>query len=96
MKIITKQINPSIVVRFFDWSAVYDNYEPGDSIGYGPTEAHAIANLKEQVKHENDRNTRRRPRVKKLHLQDTREKIRGVSRKSLANRERNHRKSALE
>ena len=43
MKVICKyelQANPD-----FDWSAVTDNYEPGDPIGYGRTEEAAKADL---------------------------------------------------
>lgn len=35
--------------RQFDWSAVTDNYEGGDPIGYGATEQEAIADLQEQL-----------------------------------------------
>lgn len=48
-KIVTKYDPPSIPVRAFDWSAVSDNYEPGDPIGYGYTEAQAIADLRELI-----------------------------------------------
>lgn len=47
-KIITTHINPPIPVRQFDWSAVRDGYEPGDPIGYGPTEADAKQDLIDQ------------------------------------------------
>jgi hypothetical protein len=43
--ITTSHIYPPIPDRRFDWSAVTDSYEPGDPIGYGPTEADAIADL---------------------------------------------------
>lgn len=33
----------------FDWSAITDDYEPGDPIGFGATEAEAIADLEEQL-----------------------------------------------
>jgi hypothetical protein len=33
----------------FDWSAVTDDYEPGDRVGYGPTEAEAIYDLEDQL-----------------------------------------------
>jgi hypothetical protein len=48
-KIVTKYDPPSIPVRCFDWTAVTDDYEPGDLIGYGYTEAQAIADLREQI-----------------------------------------------
>jgi hypothetical protein len=38
-----------IPVRNFDWSAVTDNYEPGDPIGYGKSKQEAIDDLKEQL-----------------------------------------------
>jgi hypothetical protein len=34
--------------RQFDWSAVRDDYEPGDLIGYGKTKTDAISDLIEQ------------------------------------------------
>jgi hypothetical protein len=45
----TTYIYPPIPVRRYDWSAVTDNYEPGSPIGYGPTEADAIADLVELI-----------------------------------------------
>lgn len=36
---------PPIPDRRMDWSAVTDNYEPGDPIGRGATEDEAIADL---------------------------------------------------
>lgn len=47
VKIITNYIYPPIPDRRFDWSAVTDNYEPGQPIGYGPTKEAAIADLQE-------------------------------------------------
>ena len=35
--------------RQFDWSAVTDDYEPGEPIGYGRTEQEAITDLREQL-----------------------------------------------
>ena len=35
-----------IPLRQFDWSAVRDGYDGGDPVGYGRTEAEAIADLK--------------------------------------------------
>lgn len=37
-----------IPLRQFDWSAYRDNYEPPMPLGYGGTEAAAIADLLEQ------------------------------------------------
>ena len=34
-----------VPLRQFDWSAVRDGYDGGDPIGYGATEAEAIADL---------------------------------------------------
>ena len=49
MKIITHYGRPPIPLTRFDWSAVTDDYEGGDPIGYGPTEQAAIEDLKEQL-----------------------------------------------
>ena len=49
MKIKTNYEHPPIPLRQFDWSAVYDNYEPGDYVGHGETEEKAIADLKEKT-----------------------------------------------
>lgn len=49
MKIVTHFIYPPIGIRCFDWSAVTDDYEPGQPIGYGATEAEAIADLEDQL-----------------------------------------------
>lgn len=48
-KIVTQFVCLPIPDRRFDWSAVTDNYEGGDPIGYGSTEAEAIADLNEQL-----------------------------------------------
>ena len=49
-KIITRNIYPPIPIRQFDWMACYDGDEPDDNgnmdIGYGPTEADAIEDLR--------------------------------------------------
>lgn len=52
MIIITQYIYPPILIRRFDWSAVIDNYEPGNPIGYGETEEEAIKELKELLDNE--------------------------------------------
>lgn len=49
MKIITEYVNPPIPIRYCDWSAVTDDYEPGDPIGRGETEQEAINDLLEQL-----------------------------------------------
>lgn len=40
---------PARVGAKFNWSAVTDNYEGGDAIGWGRTEAEAVADLREQL-----------------------------------------------
>lgn len=45
MRIVTDFIFPPIPTRAHDWSAVTEDYEPGDPIGYGETEAEAIEDL---------------------------------------------------
>lgn len=47
-KILTDYVYPPIPLRQFDWSAVYDGYEPGEPIGWGVTEALAIQDLEEK------------------------------------------------
>jgi hypothetical protein len=49
LTIQTSYSPPPIPVRQFDWSAVYENYEPGDAIGRGETEPEAIGDLKDQL-----------------------------------------------
>lgn len=44
-KIITTYDFPPIPVRDYDWSAVREDYEDGDAIGYGKTEEEAIKDL---------------------------------------------------
>jgi hypothetical protein len=46
--IITSFDYPPIPIRQYDWSAIRDDYDAGDLIGYGRTEQEAIDNLKEQ------------------------------------------------
>ena len=40
---------PPIPVRYFDWTATEDGYEPGCPIGYGRTRDEAVADLEEQL-----------------------------------------------
>jgi len=40
---------PPIPIRDFDWVAYFDDYEPGEPIGNGRTEAEAIEDLIECV-----------------------------------------------
>jgi hypothetical protein len=47
-KIITSQDCPPIPVRDYDWSALREDYDEGDFIGYGRTEQDAIDDLKRQ------------------------------------------------
>jgi len=51
-RIITRNEYPPIPNRRWDWSAVTDDYEPGQPIGWGLTEQEAIADLLDQI--END------------------------------------------
>jgi len=41
----TRHDYPPIPIRSMDWSATFDNYEPGCPIGFGPTEQAAITDL---------------------------------------------------
>lgn len=44
-KIVTQYERKPIPSVGWDWAAVTDNYEGGDPIGWGATEAEAIADL---------------------------------------------------
>lgn len=44
-KIITRYDPKPIPVRRFDWTAVHDDYDLGSPIGYGTTEAEALADF---------------------------------------------------
>lgn len=44
-RIVTEHVYPPIPARYYDWRATFDDYEPGDLMGYGPTKEAAIANL---------------------------------------------------
>lgn len=46
--IITTHVYPPIPQRYFDWCAYRDGYEPGCLVGWGSTEAIAIADLEEK------------------------------------------------
>jgi hypothetical protein len=49
--IVTKYDPPPIPLRRFDWYAYDDDsYEPGMPVGFGRTEAEAIADLKQSAK----------------------------------------------
>lgn len=45
-KIVIEYVYPPIPTNAFDFAATRDGYEPGDPLGYGPTPAAAIAELK--------------------------------------------------
>jgi len=47
-KIITIHECPPIPVRDYDWSALREDYDEGDFIGYGRTEQDAIDDLLEK------------------------------------------------
>lgn len=49
MKIVTRYDPPPIPIRRFDWSAVSDDYEPPQPIGWGRTKDEAIADLLMQM-----------------------------------------------
>lgn len=53
VKIVTSYWAKPIPERKFDWSAVTDDYEPGAPIGYGRTEADAIADLNDKLEADN-------------------------------------------
>ena len=44
-KIITIHERPPIPIRDYDWSAIREDYDEGDLIGYGKTEQDAINDL---------------------------------------------------
>lgn len=44
-KIVTKLDPPPIPIRDCDWSATFEDYDLGDPVGHGGTEAEAIADL---------------------------------------------------
>lgn len=44
-KIVTEYVRPPIPFCDLDWRAVYSDYEPGDPMGWGETEAEAMADL---------------------------------------------------
>jgi hypothetical protein len=48
-RVRTEHVFPPIPDRSHDWRATFDDYEPGDPMGYGPTESAAINNLIEQA-----------------------------------------------
>jgi hypothetical protein len=52
--IVTNYDYPPIPIRNMDWSAVTDNYEPGEPIGHGPTEADAVMDLFIQIAERED------------------------------------------
>ena len=41
-KVNTEHRNPSVAYRNFDWSATFEGYEPGESVGNGKTEQEAV------------------------------------------------------
>lgn len=50
LKIATKYEPKSSHIRLFDWSAITDDYDGGDPIGYGVTEEAAIDDLLDQLR----------------------------------------------
>ena len=45
LDIVTYFEYPPIPIRDFDWCAHFDDYEPGQPVGQGPTEAAAVEDL---------------------------------------------------
>jgi hypothetical protein len=54
MKTVTFFVHPPIPDRSHDWTAIGEDYEPGDPIGWGATEAEAVADLAGQLADEAD------------------------------------------
>ena len=48
-RIIATYDPPPIPLRHSDWSAVLDDYDAGDPIGWGRTRDEAVADLEEQL-----------------------------------------------
>jgi len=53
-EIITEFIYPPIPIRDYDWSAITNDYDEGDPIGYGRTEQEAIEDLKTLIKEQDE------------------------------------------
>jgi len=54
-KVITSHDYPPIPIRHYDWSAIREDYDAGDLVGYGKTEQEAINDLLEQeIEHNED------------------------------------------
>ena len=54
MKIVTSYWAKPSPIRALDWEAVTDNYDLGSPIGFGATEADAIADLKDRLEEMED------------------------------------------
>jgi hypothetical protein len=48
-QIVTDHVRPPIPYSGYDWSATYDDYQPGDAIGWGFTREGAIEDLKRET-----------------------------------------------
>jgi hypothetical protein len=48
-KVLVSYVNPAIPDRKFDFCAVFQDYEPGDLMGWGATAVAAVADLKERA-----------------------------------------------
>lgn len=55
-KIITRYEPPPIPVRGYDWRAYLQEWDIDDPIGFGATEAEAIADLQEQLTEQENSN----------------------------------------
>lgn len=49
MTIRTEYDPKPLPVREYDWQAVNDDYEPGDTIGFGASQEEAVADLLEKI-----------------------------------------------
>lgn len=47
--VVTRYDPKPVPVRNCDWEATFEGYDCGDPIGFGATEANAIADLMEQI-----------------------------------------------
>lgn len=48
-RIRTDHVKPPIPIRDYDYSAVLEDYEPGDAQGWGATEQAAVDDLLQQI-----------------------------------------------
>jgi hypothetical protein len=59
-KVVTDYVYPPIPTRDFDWQATWDDYDPdpecsrGQNVGWGRTEAEAVADLYRETEDSRD------------------------------------------